>query len=128
MNRLSEPLPDSADSGALTSTRTVEQPALDTLVDGLVDDIRDLQDEVLYLHHTLTVRTSVEQAKGILMASFGLGADGASQLLVRWSSVCNVEPHAFARALIEVVEDDPGALWLRRPRVSPLRALPAGTP
>lgn len=52
---------------------------------------------------------TIEQAKGILMARFGLDAETAFTLLVRWSQAKNVKLRAISASLVEAA-GQPGAL------------------
>lgn len=52
-------------------------------------------------------RAAIEQAKGILMATYGVDADGAMAFLRRWSMDHNVRVAAVAEALVGSFEQEP---------------------
>lgn len=60
-----------------------------------------LRHEVEHLRLALTSRAVIEQAKGMLMLRYGLSAESAFDLLVRWSSHRNVKLRALAALIVE---------------------------
>lgn len=56
--------------------------------------------EASQLREALTSRSSIDQAKGILMAQHGVGPDAAFQMLVRLSNDTNVRLIDVARAMV----------------------------
>ena len=82
--------------------------------DLLSGDVRDLQGEVAQLREALTNRATIDQAKGMLMARYGVDADTAFQILKRLSSVSNIQPRMVAEALVDI-----GVNGLPTPRISP---------
>ena len=110
MERTAEAQHRGAGARAASSTAkwTVDSspPAADkvgsVVEDLLSGDVRDLQGEVAQLREALTNRATIDQAKGMLMARYGVDADTAFQILKRWSSVSNIQLRIVAEALVDI--------------------------
>ncbi|WP_030953111.1 ANTAR domain-containing protein, partial [Streptomyces sp. NRRL S-481] len=70
----------------------------DARTDGDAD--RDLRAEVTQLRRAMQTRPTIDLARGILMASFGLSAEAAWSVLVRTSQNTNTKLHHLARDLV----------------------------
>lgn len=81
-------------------------PALDglavsgTLDEGAAAEIAALRRDVEDLHDAMESGAVIEQAKGMLMARYGIPEDRAFTLLVGWSSSHDVELRVTAMALV----------------------------
>ncbi|BBX67519.1 ANTAR domain-containing response regulator [Mycolicibacterium psychrotolerans] len=64
-------------------------------------DTADLQREIAHLHDKLASQPVIEQAKGMLMQTFGMDADGAFDILRAMSQNCNVKLRALAQFIVE---------------------------
>ncbi|QIG43371.1 ANTAR domain-containing protein [Nocardioides anomalus] len=58
--------------------------------------VDELENEIRHLKSALTGRAVIDQAKGVLMRHFGVDAETAFQVLVRWSSHTNHRVSALA--------------------------------
>lgn len=83
-----------------------------------VDHRTELEDEVDDLRERLATLPVIEQSKGLLMGQYGVSADVAFAILVRWSSYANVTMWSLGEQLIAAVADpdpgEPGSTALRR--------------
>ncbi|MDQ1015305.1 ANTAR domain-containing protein [Streptomyces afghaniensis] len=66
-------------------------------------DDRELRAEVTQLRRAMQTRPTIDLARGILMASFGLSPEGAWSVLVRTSQNTNTKLHHLARDLVGTV-------------------------
>ncbi|WP_244299310.1 ANTAR domain-containing protein [Streptomyces viridochromogenes] len=76
-----------------------ELPAVPTQADG----DRELRTEVAQLRRAMQTRPTIDLARGILMASFGLSPEAAWSVLVRTSQNTNTKLHHLARDLVGTV-------------------------
>ncbi|GAP49146.1 uncharacterized protein SAZU_4010 [Streptomyces azureus] len=67
------------------------------------DEDQDLRAEVTQLRRAMQTRPTIDLARGILMASFGLSPEGAWSVLVRTSQNTNTKLHHLARDLVGTV-------------------------
>ncbi|GAA2308343.1 hypothetical protein GCM10010234_60230 [Streptomyces hawaiiensis] len=67
------------------------------------DDGQDLRAEVAQLRRAMQTRPTIDLARGILMASFGLTPEAAWSVLVRTSQNTNTKLHDLARELVGTV-------------------------
>ena len=63
-------------------------------------EVVDLQAEVSGLRAAMATRAIIEQAKGLIIASMGVDAEQAFELLIRQSQAENVKLHVVAERLI----------------------------
>ena len=80
-----------------------EEQANDDVADSLIIAARDLEamaEEIDQLREALTSRAAIDQAKGILMARYGVDADDAFRRLVKMSNDSNVRVADVAKALV----------------------------
>ncbi|MCF3134168.1 ANTAR domain-containing protein [Streptomyces olivochromogenes] len=70
-------------------------------------DNEELQSEVVQLRRALRTRPEIDLARGILMASFGLSADEAWEVLVMASQNTNTKLHRLARDVVTTVKGTP---------------------
>ncbi|MBW8792820.1 MAG: ANTAR domain-containing protein [Streptomyces sp.] len=66
-----------------------------------------LQTEVVQLRRAMRTRPDIDLARGILMASFGLTADAAWEVLVTVSQNINSKLHRLATDLVATVQGEP---------------------
>ena len=64
-------------------------------------DITDLRQEIAQLHDKLASQPVIEQAKGMLMQTFGMDAEAAFDILRVMSQNCNVKLRALAQFIVE---------------------------
>ncbi len=64
---------------------------------------QDLRTEVAQLRRAMQTRPTIDLARGILMASFGLSPEAAWSVLVRTSQNTNTKLHHLARDLVSTV-------------------------
>lgn len=57
------------------------------------------------LQRAMATRAVIEQAKGVLMQRYGVTADTAFAILVRWSRTANVKLHTVAEVLLAVAAE-----------------------
>ncbi|WP_156384407.1 ANTAR domain-containing protein [Marmoricola sp. Leaf446] len=69
-----------------------------------VDDVEALEREVTRLREALADRSSVEQAKGMLMLAYGYGPQRADHLLRRWASDLGVSERTVAESMVEAID------------------------
>ncbi|MFF3373249.1 ANTAR domain-containing protein [Streptomyces sp. NPDC002680] len=67
---------------------------------------QDLRIEVVQLRRAMQTRPVIDLARGVLMASFGLSADDAWQVLVSVSQNTNTKLHEVADSLVGAVTGD----------------------
>ncbi|MGC9539667.1 ANTAR domain-containing protein [Streptomyces sp. UG1] len=67
----------------------------------------DLRTEVAQLRRAMHTRPTIDLARGILMASFGLEAEDAWAVLVAVSQNTNTKLHSLAGTLVATVKGDP---------------------
>ncbi|MGY1499068.1 ANTAR domain-containing protein [Streptomyces sp. QTS52] len=92
---------------------------------------QDLRIEVVQLRRAMQTRPVIDLARGVLMASFGLNAEDAWNVLVAVSQNTNTKLHEVAGNLIEAVTGDalPEVFRLQiAETVAGLRALPEDPP
>ena len=65
------------------------------------EDPEQAEQVLLQLQQKIQSLPTIEQAKGILMARFGVDADVAFALLVRWSQASNVKLRVICTSLVE---------------------------
>ena len=68
------------------------------------DELRALRHEVEHLRRALSSRAQIDQAKGILMLRYGISAERAFDVLIRWSQQANVKLRIVAVALLRIAE------------------------
>ncbi len=68
------------------------------------DELDALRHEVEHLRRALSSRAQIDQAKGVLMLRYGISADRAFEVLVRWSQQANVKLRVLAGALLQVAQ------------------------
>ncbi|WP_328868961.1 STAS domain-containing protein [Streptomyces sp. NBC_00287] len=68
--------------------------------------LQDLRIEVVQLRRAMQTRPTIDLARGILMASFGLKAEDAWTVLVMASQNTNTKLHHLARGLVATVEGE----------------------
>jgi anti-anti-sigma factor len=86
----------------LTGTRPLFRPGA---ADG--DDREDLGAEVAQLRRAMRTRPTIDLARGVLMASFGLSPQDAWHVLVMVSQHTNTKLHRLAEDLVTAVQGDP---------------------
>jgi hypothetical protein len=80
------------------------------VVDDFADEMTVLRGEVLQLRAALETRAPIEQARGMLMMRYGVSAETALRLLLRWSRTQEVELRVLAFALVNLgVQEGIGA-------------------
>ncbi|HST63937.1 MAG TPA: ANTAR domain-containing protein [Mycobacteriales bacterium] len=60
--------------------------------------------EIAGLRVALTSRATIDQARGILIARYRISADGAFELLVRWSQDRNIKLRVIAETLVAMAQ------------------------
>ncbi|MET9522274.1 ANTAR domain-containing protein [Streptomyces coeruleorubidus] len=83
--------------------RDAVRPATDEPGPPTGDEDQDLRAEVTQLRRAMQTRPTIDLARGILMASFGLSPEGAWSVLVRTSQNTNTKLHHLARDLVGTV-------------------------
>ncbi|MFC9632743.1 ANTAR domain-containing protein [Streptomyces mirabilis] len=71
------------------------------------DAEQDLRTEVVQLKRAMQTRPVIDLARGVLMASFGLSAADAWNVLVEVSQHANTKVHHVAEDLVAAVNGDP---------------------
>jgi anti-anti-sigma factor len=67
----------------------------------------DLGVEVVQLRRAMRTRPTIDLARGVLMATFGLSPDQAWQVLVHSSQNTNTKLHRLAEHLVDAVQGEP---------------------
>ncbi|WP_369037250.1 ANTAR domain-containing protein [Streptomyces adonidis] len=91
-----------------TATGEADEPGAEITSPGEADldlDL-DLRIEVVQLRRAMQTRPVIDLARGVLMASFGLSADNAWQVLVSVSQNTNTKLHEVADSLVGAVTGD----------------------
>jgi hypothetical protein len=70
------------------------------------DDEQDLRTEITHLQRALQTRPIIDLARGVLMAAFGLSAEGAWTVLVEASQHTNTKLRYVAEELVNAVNGD----------------------
>ncbi|MFF7987340.1 ANTAR domain-containing protein [Streptomyces sp. NPDC007901] len=97
------------DTYALFSAVAGGPPGLPTTVEPQGEGTGDglLQAEVVQLRRAMRTRPDIDLARGILMATFGLSADAAWEVLVTMSQNLNTKLHRLATDLVATVQGEP---------------------
>ncbi|MFJ4534581.1 ANTAR domain-containing protein [Streptomyces tibetensis] len=85
------------------SGRTEDAPPAPSGTAPPEEDGQDLRAEVAQLRRAMQTRPTIDLARGILMASFGLTPEAAWSVLVRTSQNTNTKLHDLARELVGTV-------------------------
>ncbi|MER5296496.1 ANTAR domain-containing protein [Streptomyces pharetrae] len=93
----------------LTGTLSMLTPAAEQ-----TGDRPELGVEVVQLRRAMQTRPTIDLARGVLMASFGLSPEDAWEVLVAVSQHTNTKLHRLADGLVEAVQGDPLPEPLRR--------------
>ncbi|QOV33435.1 ANTAR domain-containing protein [Streptomyces ferrugineus] len=72
-----------------------------------VERDEDLRTEIAQLRRAMHTRPTIDLARGILMASFGLDSEDAWAVLVAVSQNTNTKLHSLAGSLVAAVKGDP---------------------
>ena len=78
----------------------------------VAQDVAALMHEIDGLRRRLGTQPTIEQAKGVLVATYGIDADTAFDVLVRWSQHTNTKLRLLAAGLVAAASDpsaEPGA-------------------
>ncbi|MFF5492501.1 STAS domain-containing protein [Streptomyces aquilus] len=87
-------------------------------------DEQALRNEVVQLRRAMQTRPAIDQARGILMATFALGPQDAWDVLVRISQNTNTKLHVLAGELVGAVQDGGLPEGIRRQVKAVLATLP----
>ncbi|MET9762453.1 ANTAR domain-containing protein [Streptomyces sp. NPDC006372] len=87
----------------MTELFTAPVPQTLPAVPAQADGDRELRTEVAQLRRAMETRPTIDLARGILMASFGLSPEAAWSVLVRTSQNTNTKLHHLARDLVGTV-------------------------
>lgn len=95
-------------------TKDLAHPTLDAAVSAVNEhpaasdpSRRELVEDVHHLSDSLAATAVIEQAKGVLMATYGLTSDAAFDLLRRHSQTFDIDVSALASRLIDFVQHSP---------------------
>jgi len=96
-------------------------------------DVAELAQEVEWLRRRLLTQPAIEQAKGLLIGFYGVDAETAFAVLVRWSQHSNTKLHVLAGGLVAAATESGGQPYagLRRfieKLPAPTSVLAAGRP
>ncbi len=70
-------------------------------------ECEQLATEIAQLQEALASRAAIEQAKGILMARYGISPDRAFDVLRRWSQSSQIKLRVLAEGLVTLTCGDP---------------------
>jgi anti-anti-sigma factor len=113
-----------------THVRRPVQPGLDGRIPGehaLNHEEQELRSEVVQLRRALQTRPVIDQARGILMASFALSPEDAWSVLVSISQNTNTKLHQLADELVTTVQGDALPETMQQHVAAALAALNATT-
>ncbi len=90
-------------------------------------ELESVREELAGLRAALVSRATIDQARGILIARYRISADGAFDLLVRWSQERNIKLRTIAETMVAMAQhspDGPGVdrtlgRWLSRQLAEP---------
>lgn len=68
------------------------------------EELRVLRQQLADLHAALLSREIIDQAKGILVARYGISPDRAFHVLVRWSQHRNIKLRIIAETLVAITQ------------------------
>lgn len=68
------------------------------------EELQLIRQELAHLHAALLSRGVIEQAKGILIARYGISPDRAFDVLVRWSQDRNIKLRIIAETLVATIQ------------------------
>ncbi|WP_373315284.1 ANTAR domain-containing response regulator [Streptomyces lanatus] len=91
------------------------------------EEQKDLRDEVDQLRRAMETRPAIDQARGILMASFGLSPEDAWTVLVSVSQNTNTKLHSLADELVTTVQGGALSETMRQQVSAALTGLEAAT-
>jgi Trp operon repressor len=74
------------------------------------EELKVIRQELAHLHAALLSRVAIEQAKGILIARYGISPDRAFDVLVRWSQDRNIKLRIIAESLVATIQRGSPAL------------------
>lgn len=101
----------SSDDASLTSLRGSADPEgtceCHPVLAAALEQSRSDRTEVEQLRAALVSRSTIDQAKGILMSRFGLSPDQAFDVLSAWSQHTNIKVRVLASRLIERATVEP---------------------
>jgi hypothetical protein len=92
------------------------------------EDEHDLRVEIVQLRRAMQTRPPIDMARGMLMASFGLGPEEAWTVLVTLSQRTNTKLHRVAQTLVDSVRGGPLPQALRRELAAAVGAAGPGAP
>jgi len=78
-----------------------EQPS------SLTAELWELRAEIDLLPRVVRSRAQIEQAKGAIMARYGMDEEHAVQLLRRWSSLSRIKTRIVARTVMDLLSTAP---------------------
>ncbi|MET9904798.1 ANTAR domain-containing protein [Streptomyces sp. NPDC006446] len=113
-----------------TAVRRPAQPAIDGRPPGqhaLNHDEPELRSEVVQLRRAMRTRPVIDQARGILMASFGLSAEDAWSVLVHVSQHTNTKLHRVAEEVVTTLQDGAPSEAIRQHVATAVSALEAAS-
>ncbi|AZP23271.1 STAS domain-containing protein [Streptomyces aquilus] len=90
-------------------------------------DEQALRNEVVQLRRAMQTRPAIDQARGILMATFALSPEDAWDVLVRISQNTNTKLHVLAGRLVGTAQDGGLPEGLRQQVTAVLATLPASS-
>ncbi|PWI18557.1 hypothetical protein DI272_33770 [Streptomyces sp. Act143] len=90
-------------------------------------DEQELRNEVVQLRRAMQTRPAIDQARGILMATFAVSPEDAWNVLVRVSQNTNTKLHVLADELIGTAQDGRLPEGFRQQVTAILATLPATT-
>jgi arginine decarboxylase len=115
---------------ALTDTRSLFEPGQESgpgsPPTAPVDGGTGLRAEVVQLRRAMLTRPEIDLARGILMASFGLSADEAWDVLVMASQNTNTKLYRLATNVVTTVRGSPLPAPVRRHLTTAVAAVTAG--
>ncbi|MBE8469976.1 STAS domain-containing protein [Streptomyces justiciae] len=88
-------------------------------------DEQELRNEVVQLRRAMQTRPAIDQARGILMATFALSPEDAWDVLVRISQNTNTKLHVLADELVGTAQDGGLPDGMRQQVTAVLATLPA---
>ncbi|KUN28821.1 hypothetical protein AQJ23_07815 [Streptomyces antibioticus] len=91
-------------------------------------DEQELRNEVVQLRRAMQTRPAIDQARGILMATFALSPEDAWEVLVRISQNTNTKLHVLAGELVVAAQNGGIPEAVRQQVKAVLATLPAASP
>lgn len=115
-HRSPTPSPDGVHPAAPSGVASVDgvRPDAGPAADGAESELEYVREELAGLRAALVSRATIDQARGILIARYRISAEGAFDVLVRWSQERNIKLRTIAETLVALAQHGPDGAGVDR--------------